>query len=83
MAASKLLGDGAAPPRAFGGGTAIVATRPPSSCTSTLRGVLGAHVATCSRHPVLHLADGWHYGGGWRWHDDGRAERLPRIGGGL
>lgn len=78
MATSKLLGSGAAPARAFGGGTATAAQ---SGCTSVLRGVLGAHVATCLRHPALHLA-GWHYGSGWRWHDDGRAERLPRIGGG-
>lgn len=76
---STLLGSGHAPPRAIDGGAAL---RLPAAavCWSKLRGGHGREVASCSLAPSAH-ADGWHKGGGWRWHDDGRAERLPRIGG--
>lgn len=80
---SRLLGTGNAPPRAIDGGAAL---RLPTSavCWGKLRGpsdgVLGGVVASCTIAPSAHVG-GWHRGGGWRWHDDGRAERLPRVGG--
>lgn len=78
MPRSRLLGNGA-PTRAFGGGTAIVATRLPGGlCLRVLPG--HEHGTVRCRLDKGH-ADVWHKGGGWRWHDDGRAERLPRVGG--
>jgi hypothetical protein len=75
---SRLLGTGHAPPCAIDGGSALrlpAATNwKPPRCLLLMPGsailcqLLGGHLCP-------------HEGGGWRWHDDGRSERLPRIGG--
>lgn len=79
MTTRSVLGSGCAPARAFGGGTALVATPVPANddgnrCRSTLPHTQVRCIRERGAHPE-------HIGGGWVWGDDGRYDRNPRLGG--
>jgi hypothetical protein len=77
---SRLLGNGSAPARAFGGGGAMVATAGPSGveCQHEMPGGHVGEPRLCTLS-FGHRGD-WHEAGGWRWKATGEAERLPRVG---